>query len=351
VEDVQVGGMDLPTEVQAAVETWTASGCAPEFPGASFDGVFDGGGPIVVTDGVTRIGFEDGWLEGYPGATFSVEDEFDIVLDPDFALVDEAAAADPACDGAYSLRATLVRLIGFAFGLGPSSVPTASLSSESGAACSTEASTLDPDDRVGFAALYGPESSVACFAGEPGVLAGKVPLDVSCGAETDDGTAIDATFTLDGQSEPGPYATFTLREEGRFPVTGCATVALEGCVELCATWEIVACEPPVAEFDLDRRDRVVTNLTPLDTEGCVSSVQWRLLAGEEEVWTSGAWAPDLPADVEADRIQLVVRGPGGESVVEERLRGGCGCASGGAGAGPVGLLLAGLLTRRRGSSS
>ncbi|MEQ1508691.1 MAG: hypothetical protein ABMB14_41070, partial [Myxococcota bacterium] len=74
----------------------------------------------------------------------------------------------------------------------------------------------------------------------------------------------------------------------------------------------------------------VHNLTPNPTEGCLTAVEWRLYAGDDEVWSSGAWAPAIPADVSADRVSLQAFGPGGTTTVtddgaEGGAEGGCGC--------------------------
>ena len=364
VHDAELGGLDPVAEVDAALAAWTGRGCAPEFPGASRGAVIGDQEATFSLDGHDRIVF-------LPGATFdylpvssvvhptATGVEIDIVFDSDFSFVSEADAASPDCEDGWSLRGLLRRELGLIFGLAYSGVADATMV-QFAEPCTTAYSELDPDDLAGFSAIYGPDVTVSCHAGRPGVFAGVTPLEIACSATTDDGTPVAARFEVDGQGgdgqeEPGPAATFTLSEEGRSVVTGCATPAIEGCTETCATWEFVACEPPRAEMDVDRTNDAflaVHNRTALETEGCVSLVEWQLFAGEEEVWSSAAWEPELPTDIEADRLTLTVHGPGGRSTVEEGLRG-CGCATGAPGAGTRVWLVGGLvgwISRRGGRS-
>lgn len=351
VHDAELGGVDPVAEVDAALAAWTGRGCAPAFPGASRGAVIGDQEATFSLDGHDRIVF-------LPGATFdylpvssivhptATGVEIDIVFDSDFAFVSEAEAASPDCEDGWSLRGLLRRELGLIFGLAYSGVAGAAMVPVV-APCTTAFSALAPDDLDGFSAIYGPDVTVSCHAGRPGVFAGVTPLEITCSATTDDGTPVSARFEVDGREEPGPAAAFSLPEEGRSVVTGCATPAIAGCTETCATWEFVACDPPRAEFEVERTSdafRSVRNRTELATEGCVSTVEWQLYAGEEEVWGSAAWEPTLPTDIEADRLTLTVSGPGGRSTVEEGLRG-CGCATGSPGAGALGWL-AGLLSLR-----
>jgi MYXO-CTERM domain-containing protein len=179
---------------------------------------------------------------------------------------------------------------------------------------------------------------------------GAAPLDATCTAtDLAWGDALTTSWTLEGESsslDPFPVRIDVPRA---VTVRGCASAG-EACVEACEDLEIVACGPVVPAFDVlvnEDGTRQLENQTPTDPLGCVSSVRWTVYDGDAVVWRSTDWSPQVPASVVGTRVELLAEGPAGSATQDQRLDGGCGCASSDPTSAAALPLLAALLLRRR----
>jgi MYXO-CTERM domain-containing protein len=244
--------------------------------------------------------------------------------------------------------------------------------------CSTWQVDINDDDIEGLTALYGP---YATFESDDTVRGG-VPLDVSFNLVTNDAEVTEAVWNFgDGTTSTELEPTHTYTEAGQFTVS----VTIGGNTKECGDWSytetrrayVVACGEPVPGLDsegetfdslftIEHYDGLVyqlINQTDTSVYGCIESINWKVMKGDEVLSESSAWAPKVEFPSEGKyTILLEIGGPGGvvteeldvtaeDKVGEEFKKGACATAPGADGSTLGALALSalafGLAARRR----
>jgi hypothetical protein len=321
------------------------------------------------------------------GEAYEKLHDTDIVFNNDVAWATTEEIEAGECNGRYSIEAVATHEIGHSWGMGHSceeeeicSDPDLRLATMywSAGPCSTDQADINEDDIEGITALYGPFASFTSKS----PLRGGVPLEVAFELVTNDAKVTRAEWNFgDGTTSKELEPTHTYSEIGQYTVTA----TLGGSKGDCGDWSyteterayVVACGEPIPGLDSDgeRFDNLFTidhydglvyqliNQTDTSVYGCIESIDWTVMKGDEVVSESSAWSPKVEFPSEGDyTILLEIGGPGGvvtetldvtaeDQVGEEFKNGACATAPG-RGGSPFGTLALsalafGLAARRR----
>jgi PKD repeat protein len=240
------------------------------------------------------------------------------------------------CNGKHSIEGVATHEIGHSFGMGHScedddicADPDLQLATMywAAGACTTWQVDLNEDDIEGITALYGPYASFESKS----ALRGGVPLEVEFDLVTNDAKVTDVTWNFgDGTTSTELEPTHTYTEAGQFTVS----VTIGGSTKACGDWSytqrerayVIACGEPVpgldAEgqtfdslFSIEHHDGLVyqlINQTDTSVYGCIESIQWKVMKGDEVLSESSAWSPKVEFPSEGNyTIVLDIGGPGG----------------------------------------
>ena len=321
------------------------------------------------------------------GQTYLYLNDSDITFNNDIAWATTEELESGQCNGEYSIEGVATHEIGHSWGMGHSceeedicSDPDLQLATMfwSAGPCTTWQVDINEDDIEGLTALYGPYASFTSDS----ALRGGVPLDVAFELVTNDAKVTDVVWNFgDGTTSKELEPTHTYNEAGQFTVS----ITINGSTAECGTWSytqrerayVIACGEPVPGLDVDGKpfeslfsiehyDGLVyqlINQTDTSVYGCIESINWTVLKGDEVVSESSAWSPKVEFPSEGDyTIELEIGGPGGvvteelkvaaeDKVGEDFKKGACATAPGTA-ASPLGALALsalafGLAARRR----
>jgi len=240
--------------------------------------------------------------------------------------------------------------------------------------CSLNRAVINSDDIESITALYGPSASFNCSRQvADGLSVGKVPFDINCAVVSPFLKEVTGATWLWGDGSPiedGLTATHRYTEAGNYTVE----VSVQGEREACGPegWSnrfrrvgyVRACDVPDPSFEVEQlkglRYRFL-NDSDVSVFGCISEIQWDIFKGDspdgERVGEPiAAWEPELEFP-EPGTYHVVlslggIGGTGGAAATFDVDRTGgtqAGCSTSGlpAGGAALGLLLAGLLVRRR----
>jgi MYXO-CTERM domain-containing protein len=323
----------------------------------------------------------------FGGKTYTYLADTDIVFNNDVAWATTEDVESGQCNNQYAIEGVATHEIGHSWGMNHSCEEDDICSDQdlkyatmywSAGPCSTWQVDLNDDDIEGITALYGP---YATFKSDDQVRGG-VPLDVSFQLVTNDAQVTEAEWSFGdgtGSKEFEPSHTYT--EAGQYTVS----VTFRGDTPECGDWEytqfqrayVVACGEPAPGLDTDGKpfDSMFTiehydglvyqliNQTDTSVYGCLESVHWKVMKGDELISESSAWSPKVEFPSEGDyTIELEIGGPGGvvteeldvtavDKVGEQFKKGACATAPGTAvpplGALALSALAFGLAARRR----
>ena len=399
---------DLYYQEQAIVDSFDA--WMTGAPCAAVEAVYTGrvkgivGGPT--NDGIRTIYWDDpasqvgsGTLAvtySYPsgeiafslnGETYLYLNDSDITFndDVDWGTTEEVEGGQ--CNDQQSVEGVATHEIGHSFGMGHSCEEEDICSDNdlrlatmywAAGPCTTYQIDLNEDDIEGITALYGPYASFTSKS----TRRGGVPLDIAFELVTNDAKVTEVTWNFgDGTTSTELEPTHTYTEAGQYTVS----VTIGGETGECGDWEytqrerayVIACGEPVpgldtegepfeSLFSIEHYDGLVyqlVNQTDTSVYGCIESIQWNVMKGDEVISESSAWSPKVEFPSEGKyTVVLEIGGPGGvvteeldvtaeEKVGEDFKSGVCGTAPGsrGTGAGALALsaLAFGLAARRR----
>lgn len=311
----------------------------------------------------------------------------DIVFNNDVSWATTEEIDGGQCNGQHSVEAVATHEIGHSFGMGHScdeedicGDPDLELATMfwSAGACTTWQVDINDDDTDGITALYGPSATFTTKSERRG----GVPLDISFELVEHDGKVISAEWNFgDGTTSTELEPTHTYTEAGQFTVSVDFVVSSGDCPKRPDTATerayVVACGEPVPGLDsegepfenlftIEHYDGLVyqlINQTDTSVYGCIESINWKVMKGDEVLSESSAWSPKVEFPSEGDyTILLEIGGPGGvvteeldvtaeDEVGEEFKKGACATTSGAAsstfGALALSALAFGLAARRR----
>lgn len=321
------------------------------------------------------------------GQTYLYYGDTDIVFNDDIAWATTEELESGQCNGEYSIEGVATHEIGHSWGMGHSceeedicADPDLELATMfwSAGACTTWQVDINEDDIEGITALYGPYASFTSDS----TRRGGVPLDVVFELVTNDAKVTDVVWNFgDGTSSKELEPTHTYETAGQFTVS----VTITGNTADCGDWSytqrerayVIACGEPVpglddegnpfdSLFSIEHYDGLVyqlINQTDTSVYGCIESINWKVMKGDEVISESSAWSPKVEFPSEGNyTIVLDIGGPGGvvteelkvtaeDKVGDEFKKGACATAPGSA-ASPLGALALsalafGLAARRR----
>jgi hypothetical protein len=334
---------------------------------------------LTVSYGSGTVAFSVG------GTTYVYFGDADIIFNDNIAWGTSEEIDGGQCNSTTSIQSVATHEVGHLFGMdhsceeddicGDNELLLATMYWSSGQ-CTTHQNTLEGDDVEGITALYGP---FATFE-SPSERRGGVPLEVAFELATNDAKIGNIEWSFgDGESSTELEPVHTYTEPGQYTVS--ATIG--GQTAECGDWSftqrerayVVACGEPEPGIDTEGKPYgelftiehynglvyQLVNQADTSVYGCVESIDWQVLKGDEVVSESSAWSPKIEFPSEGNyTIHLEIGGPGGatsedlevtaEDKVGEDFKGG-GCAT--SGMGSAGLALSGLafgfaaLRRRR----
>jgi MYXO-CTERM domain-containing protein len=320
------------------------------------------------------------------GQTYLYLNDTDITFNNDVAWATTEDLESGQCNNEYSIEGVATHEIGHSWGMGHSceeddicSDPDLAFATMywSAGPCSTWQVDINDDDIQGITALYGPYASFTSDS----TRRGGVPLDIEFQLVTNDAKVTDVLWNFgDGTTSTEQEPTHTYTEAGQYTVS----VTIGGNTSDCGDWSytqrerayVIACGEPVPGLDTDGEpfDSLFTiehydglvyqliNQADTSVYGCIESIHWTVLKGDEVVSESSAWSPKVEFPSEGDyTVELEIGGPGGfvteelkvtaEDKVGDDFKGGCATAPGTAvpplGALALSALAFGLAARRR----
>jgi len=321
------------------------------------------------------------------GTTYLYYGDTDIVFNDDIAWATTQEIEGGQCNGEYSIEGVATHEIGHSWGMDHSceeedicSDPDLQLATMywSAGPCTYWQIDINEDDIEGITALYGPYASFTSKS----ALRGGVPLEVAFELVTNDAKVTNVEWNFgDGTTSKELEPTHTYTEAGQFTVS----VTINGSTGDCGEWSytqrersyVIACGEPVPGLDtegeafeslftIEHYDGLVyqlINQTDTSVYGCIESISWKVMKGDEVLSESSAWSPKIEFPSEGDyTVQLEIGGPGGvvteeldvtaeDEVGDEFKKGACATAPGTAesplGALALSALAFGLAARRR----
>ncbi len=276
------------------------------------------------------------------GQTYLYLNDSDIIFNNDLAWATTEELEGGQCNGEYSIEGVATHEIGHSWGMGHSceeedicADPDLQLATMfwSAGPCTTWQVDINEDDIEGLTALYGPYASFTSDS----TLRGGVPLDIEFELVTNDAKVTDVTWNFgDGTTSTELEPTHTYTEAGQYTVS----VTIGGNTGACGDWSytqrerayVIACGEPVPGLDDEGKafgnlftiehynDLVYQLINQTDTSvyGCIETINWKVMKGDEVLTESSAWSPKVEFPSEGDyTIVLEIGGPGG--LVTEEL--------------------------------